>query len=174
MPLAAQSPATHSTISELGGTLRIALPMERNWGIAFFLLLWVGGWSYGLLQISRALIQKFEWFTLNALGIMLLGELAVTFVVLRVFGGWYVVVVDPPRCTVRRQIFGVGWTEKYTTAEMRNLRFQPAEGYGKGRQPSRILFDHGKKAIRLGSDLDESEANSLIALIKQRAQIAGG
>ena len=151
--------------------MRIALPMERNPGMVFFLCIWLGGWSYGLLQVSRALTHKFEWSAVSALSMMILGELTVTFILLRALAGWYVVVVDPPRFTVRRQALGIGWTEHYAAADMRNLRFRPAEGVGRGRQPSRILFDHGKKTVMFGSDLDEPEANYLMSLIKQRIPV---
>jgi hypothetical protein len=142
--------------------------MERNPGIVFFLGIWLAGWSYGLLQVSRAFMHRFEWSRLSALSMMILGELTVTFVILRALAGRYVVVVDPPTFTVRRQILGIGWTEHYAVADMRNLRFRPAEGVGQGRRPSRIVFECRNKTVMFGSDLSESEANDLISLITQR------
>lgn len=163
-----QSFPTRSVVSEEGGTLRIALPMERIPGVVFFLGLWLAGWSYGLVQVSRTFMHRFEWTGLSALSMMIFGELIVTFVILRALAGWYIVAVDPPKFTVRRQVLGIGWTEQYAVADIRNLRFRPAHGVGQGRQPSRIVFDHGKKTAMFGSGLDESEADYLISLIAQR------
>jgi hypothetical protein len=55
---------------------------------------------------------------------------------------------------------------------MRDLRYQPELGTGRGRKASQIAFDYGAKTVRFARDIEEAEAAELITRIKQRCSIA--
>jgi hypothetical protein len=61
--------------------------------------------------------------------------------------------------------------KSYLVREMRNLRFQPAAGAGKGRTASRIAFDYGAKTVTFGTDIEEAEAADLIRRVRHRCAI---
>jgi hypothetical protein len=98
----------------------------------------------------------------------------VTYTVLYAIGGREVILVNSQSLTIRTEIFGVGPAKSYRAEQIRNLRFQPALGVGKGRVASRIAFDYGAKTIMFGADIDEPEADDLISRIRQRSGIVEG
>ena len=51
---------------------------------------------------------------------------------------------------------------------MRDLRFQPASGVGKGRRASRIAFDYGARTVPFGAGIEEAEAAELIGRMRPR------
>jgi hypothetical protein len=156
-----------SSVSEDMGGLRITIPSKWSWAIVF-LAAWLCGWTFGGISAARSLQRHFNFFLCFWLVGWTFGELAVSYAILYTIGGREVVLANSETLTKRTEIFGLGLAKSYRVSEMRNLRFQPEAGTGKGRRASRIAFDYGAKTIGFGADIDEAEAAELISRIRQR------
>ena len=171
MPTLVQPYPMRSNVSEEGGSLRISIPMQRNWFLAAFIICWLGGWTYGGLEVLKHLLKNFELFSAFWMGGWALGEAFATLWLLRMLGGHDIVIATSDRLEIRKEVFGVGISRQYLGSEIRDARFQPESGSGKGRRESRIAFDYGAKTIGFGDGIDEAEANQLISLIGERCKI---
>lgn len=158
------------TVSEDLGGLRIVIPSKWNWGV-LFLLVWISFWTFGGIFAVRGLLRHFNLFLCIWLVAWLFGELSAAYAILYAIGGREVVVANSETLTKRIEIFGLGLAKSYLVREIRNLRFQPAAGAGKGRTPNRIAFDYGTGTVGFAADLDETEAAQLISRIRQRCAI---
>jgi hypothetical protein len=146
--------------------------MQRNWFIVAFITFWLGGWTYGGLQVLNQLLRHFELFSAFWMGGWLLGEVFVTIWLLRMLGGRDILVATNDRLEIRKEVFGIGTSKQYLRSDIRDLRFQPEVGAGRGHRESRIAFDYGAKTVTLGDGLDEAEANQLIASISEHCNFA--
>ena len=159
-----------ATVSEETEGMRISIPSEGSWA-GLFLAAWLCGWTVAGVSAARSLQHHFNLFLCFWLVGWLLGEIAVCYAILYMLGGREVVLANSERLSCTTEIFGLGIAKSYRVGEMRNLRFQPASGIGKGRRASRIAFDYGAKTITFGADLEEAEATELISRIRQRCAI---
>jgi hypothetical protein len=137
-----------------------------------FFAVWLSFWTVAGISAAHSLQRHFSLFLCFWLVGWASGELAVTYVILYAIAGREVIVANSETLTCRTEIFGFGLAKSYLVREMRNLRFQPESGVGKGRRASRIAFDYGAKTVTFGADLDEAEAAELIGRIRLRCAIA--
>jgi hypothetical protein len=120
------------------------------------------------VSAARSLQHDFNLFLCFWLVGWFLGELAASCAILYMLGGREVVLANSERLSCTTEIFGLGFAKSYLVREMRDSRFQPASGVGKGRRASRIAFDYGANTIPFGADIEEAEATELISRIRQR------
>ena len=160
-----------STVSQEAGTLRISIPMRKKPLLFLFFLVWLGGWTLGGIAIGRQLLQKFNLFEALWMCGWVLGETMVTYALLRMAGGQDVVRIDQGVFEVQKQVFGWGVSKRYSPLEIRDLRFQPESGSGKGHRDSNLAFDYGAKTLTFGDGIDEAEANQLIHVIVERCNL---
>jgi hypothetical protein len=170
MPTFVQSALWRATISEETEGLRISIPSKRSWG-GLFLAAWLCGWTVAGVSAARSLQHHFNVFLCFWLAGWFLGELAVSGAILYMLGGREVVRANAERLSCTTEICGLGFAKSYLVREMRDLRFQPASGVGKGRRASRMAFDFRAKTIPFGADIEEAEASELISRIRQRCAI---
>jgi hypothetical protein len=170
MPTSLQPFAPRSTVSEDLEGLRISMPPKRDAGL-LFLMFWCCGWTAGGVFAIRALLHQFHAFIFVWLIGWAVGEASVGYRILYALGGRQIVLANSESLTCRTQIFGLGLTRSYLVREMRDLRFQPEAGTGKGRRASRIAFDYEAKTVSFGADIGQEEAAELIARIRQRSAI---
>ncbi|HSS98354.1 MAG TPA: hypothetical protein VLK33_15050 [Terriglobales bacterium] len=171
MPTLVQPFPMRSTILEDGAALRIFIPSNRSWLLMGFLCLWLLGWSYAGWDVGNKLFHKFDLFDFFWIFGWLFGELIVIFWVLRMIAGGDVVEVGADSFGLTQQIFKLGRTKTYRISDMRELRFEPEMGAGRGRKPSRIAFDYGAKTMGFANEIDQAEAVKLIDLIHSRCRI---
>jgi hypothetical protein len=170
MPTFVEPSSPRSIVSEDLEGLRICIPSKFSW-IILFMLFWLTFWTIGGVSAARSMQRHFNLFLCFWLVGWAFGELAVSYSVLYLIGGREVILVNSESLTKRTEIFGIGPAKSYRVGEMRNLRFQPTSGVGKGRIPNRIAFDYGAKTVTFGAGIDEPEANDLISRIRQRCGI---
>jgi hypothetical protein len=170
MPTSLQPFAPRSTVSEDLEGLRISIPPKRDASL-LFLIFWCCGWTAGGIFAFRSLLHQFHFFIFVWLIGWAVGEASVGYTILYALGGRQIVLANSDTLTCRTQIFGIGLTRSYLVRDMRDLRFQPEQGTGKGRRASRIAFDYGAKTVTFGADIGQGEAAELIARIKQRCAI---
>jgi len=170
MPTPLQTPAPRSTVSEDLEGLRISMSPKRDASL-LFLIFWCCGWTAGGVFAVRALLHQFNAFIFVWLIGWAVGEASAGYMILYALGGRQIVLTNSETLTCRTQIFGMGLTRSYLVRDMRDLRFQPEQGAGKGRRASRIAFDYGAKTVIFGADIGQAEAAELIDRIRQRCAI---
>ncbi len=160
-----------SQVSDLGRDLQISIPPKRSWVVLFFVV-WLTFWTYAGIQSGHTLINHFSLFLCVWMLGWACGELWASYAILYAVGGREIILANSETLTRTTKLFGVGWSKSFSVREMRDLRFQPEAGSGKGRRASRIAFDYGARTITFAHDIEEAEAAELINRIKQRSNIA--
>jgi hypothetical protein len=171
MAILVQPSRMRSTVAEDGGSLRISIPQKRNWTTVLFFAIWLPLWTYGGWDIGHKLVRNFRLFEFLWMLFWVAAELTVFYVLLRMFFGQDTVLVNASTFNLRKEILGLAWTRAYLVPEVRNLRFAPESGAGRGRRASRIAFDYGATTIDFGEEIEEAEATQLINTIKSRCNI---
>jgi hypothetical protein len=171
MPTFIQPFPQRSTFSEDAEGLHISIPPKRAWTI-FFFVLWLTFWTYAGIQVGHKLLSHFDLFTAVWMIGWAFAEIWVSFGILYILAGCEIIVATSENLSRKTTIFGLGPTKSYVVREMRDLRYQPELGTGRGRKASQIAFDYGAKTVRFARDIEEAEAAELITRIKQRCSIA--
>jgi len=120
-------------------------------GLVFtlFSLFWLLGWSVGVLLLLAA-------FLLLAFGVE-------------------TVQLRPGGLTLRVEVLRLGLGADFRAAGIENLRWEPvtdraaAAASGFGWRGDHLAFDYGGKVIRLGSRLDQNQAQAIIRHISEEA-----
>lgn len=174
-------PERRSTVAETAEGLAVSIPAKRNIFLLLFLSLWLVGWGFGEVTAGRELLSKQSgapdlflgvWLTLWTLG----GGLAL-YAWFWMIGGREVLIVRPDALVIRRVLLGRGRDKEYDIQQVKNLRAAPPTWnpydfssamhfWGVGGGP--IAFDYGSKTIRIGSGVDESEAQQVVKDLKSR------
>jgi hypothetical protein len=171
MPTLVQPLSSNATVSEDIDGMRIVIPGRWNWGL-LFASFWLCGWTVGGITAGRSLLHKPNPFLFFWMLGWAFGESLVGYTVLYALAGKQVIVANPDALSCRTEIFGLGVSKSYLPREIKNLRFQPRLGTGRGQVASGIAFDYGSRTIRCGAGLEEAEATELISRIRQRCGIA--
>jgi hypothetical protein len=158
-------------VSDLGTDLQISIPPKRSWAVLFFAV-WLTFWTYAGIQTGHQLLRHFSLFSSVWMIGWAFGEVWATYAILYAMGGREIILANSETLTRRNTLFGLSWPASYLVREMRDLRFQPETGSGKGRRGSRIAFDYGAKTVSFAQDIEEAEAADLIDRIKRCSSIA--
>jgi Protein of unknown function (DUF3592) len=161
---------TRVTISEESGSLRISIPMRRDWVGLVFLTAWLGFWIFLARSSFHPSAKDFDpvW-----LGVWMVVGVWSLFAVLRKMSGRDVMTAGTNVIGVRKDILGIGITQQYDVAEIRYLRFEPARGRGKSYRASHIEFDCDKQTAIFGAGISQEEAVPIISLLTQRYNFPG-
>jgi len=162
--------AARASISEDTEGLRISIPAKRSWTI-LFLAAWIAVWTFAGISAGTSLRQHFSLFLVAWMLGWTGGEIAVAYTILYAIGGREVILAKAETLTIRTEIFGLGWAKSYPVHELRDLRFQPESGAGRGHRPSKIAVDYQARTVTFAPAVDEEEAAELISRIGQRAAI---
>ena len=171
MAILVQPSPSRATVSEEIEGLRIIIPGRWNWGL-LFVAFWLCAWTFAGIMAGRALLQHFSFFLCFWMLGWAFGEFFAGYSLLYAVGGRQIIVAGSETLTCRTEVFGLGWGKSYFVRELKNLRFQPTRGGGRGQLASRIAFDYGSRTIGFGGGLQEAEATELIGRIRQRCAIA--
>jgi hypothetical protein len=185
--MAVVAPANpRATTTETSSGLEIVVPAKKNWLITLFLGLWLCGWAVGVVVVVTHFLSAdmpSEVFKFAAVWLVawMLGGAFALLVFCWSLAGKERIVLSSDRIALKHEIFGWGRTREYELVHVRSLRaaqspYNPADlrsgfrllGIGGGS----IAFDHGSKTIRFAAGLDEAEAQSLVARLVDRGNIA--
>ncbi len=161
---------TRATIAEESGTLRVSIPMRRDWVGLIFLTAWLGFWIF-LARSSFHESGKDVGPVL--LGLWILAGAWVLYTMLRKLAGRDVMTAGAKMIAVRKAVLGIGITQQYEVAEIRYLRFEPARGSGKSYRPSQIAFDCADTTASFGAGISQEEATPIISLLTERYNFPG-
>lgn len=172
MPTLVQPLSSNATVSEDMDGMTIVIPGRWSWGF-LFITFWLCAWTVGGISAGRSLLHHFNPFLCFWMMGWAFGEYFAGHTVLYALAGKEVIVASSDTTlSCRTEIFGLGWEKSYHAREIKNLRFQPRLGTGRGQVASGIAFDYEGRTIRFGAGLEEAEATELISRIRQRCGIA--
>ncbi len=180
--------------SAVPGGIRFDVPARRNWLALVFNCAWLGGWAYGELTMLDGLRRgdspapfAIAWLVgWTAVGAFALWTIAWG------LAGREVITVAGRTLSVRREALGIGFTRRYDAVQVRNLRVSPsaaadssvegpdvppwrgprreeathARAGGGGAGP--IAFDYAGRTVHLGSGAEGSEAELIVATLRER------
>ena len=174
-------PVARHTVEDLGDSLKIIIPVYRQWFKILVLCFWFIMWAFGEVMVGGVLVSEGvsagSLFLIAWLGFWTLGGTFVLYALFWQLTGKEVIEVSRLSIRVRRQVLGLGRTKEYLGEYVRGLRISPAQGDGFGWSRTLrfwglsgglIAFDYGAGTFRLGIGIDEAEARQILAAIGQR------
>ncbi|MFP8779426.1 hypothetical protein [Hydrogenophaga sp. RWCD_12] len=140
----------------LGEAAAIRMLSGSPGGVQLFIVAWLIGWTLGGLSVASTILWQ--------------------------LAGKEIVDIGPTSLVYRIEAAGMGWTRSYRLADVRDLRVVPRQGSAFSNPPAWttplfplfsskdgwLAFDYGARTIRLGTGLDEAEAKSLAAQLKEK------
>jgi hypothetical protein len=175
MPLRVDVPNRRSSVEQTADGVRYAIPAQRNLGYVIFTPLWLIFWVWGEMssinEIRAAGIGSV--FTVVWLIGWTAGGFWAVYVWLACLFGREIVTLTPSILSIQRRVFGFEPASEYDLAAIRDLRFSPVAEIPQRRaivifKRGDIAFDYGAKTVRFGGGIDESEAKSIVADLKNR------
>ncbi len=165
-------PQPRSSMSDTPNGLQIVIPGPRNLLISLFIAGWLVGWWFGemhaieQIRSGQAALFIVGWLLAWTVG----GAWVVTWL-LWTIGGREVLILGTGRLSIRREVFGIGFSREYDLSQVRDLRIAPPRARARGNgdmNQGGLCFDYGAKTIRFGSGVDEAEARQLIQAMQSR------
>jgi hypothetical protein len=161
------------------GGLGITFPVRRSWPAVFILALPLAILIWALYAPPTDDVLLFRLF-----GLLILGGLAYPWLAMLV--GRETIVIDQAMLTRRREVFRIGWSERFELDQIRDLRVAPEQLINVGRYISfrawyerspaerspwslygqSIAFEYGAGTRRIGTGLDAAEAEYVVGLIR--------
>ena len=151
----------------------VVLPSQRRWAGAAFLLLWLGGWLFGLLTALGMLASGVGRFMIVWLAAWIAGGAYALATFLWMVAGSETLRIQAGQLEVSRSI--PVWTRRTRCdfSMVRNLRTierTPAGLFGQrshmaglflGKGEGTLRFDYGVHTLGFGLDLDRAEADHI-------------
>ncbi len=182
MPIKPYS-ARHTT-DDLGDTLRINIPSQKQWFLILFMGFWLIGWAFGEISTLGMLFggQGFGGqgpFMIAWLGGWTIGGAWAIYILAWQLFGKEVIEISNQAIITNRVVFGLGFPKEYSVEHIKVLRISAnvnandmfgwsRAGRLYGLSGGLIAFDYGSKTINFGSGIDEAEAKQILAEITQR------
>jgi hypothetical protein len=182
MPIKPYS-ARHTT-EDLGTTLQITIPSQKQWFQIIFLCVWLTGWLVGEITVSGALLignpsgPPVPFLLVWLLGWTLGGAYSLYMLSWLLFGK-EIIAVSAQSLITKRVVLGLGFPKEYSAEYVRALRIsatanaQSMSSWTRtnafyGMSGGWIAFDYGAKTIHFGAGIDEAEAKQILAEIGRR------
>ena len=186
----AKVPLGRSIISESPEGLLITIPAKKNWGLIFFLGVWLIGWTFGEAAAVHELLRVHRS---HAAHMSANAQLVINFFMLVWLTGWTVgggvaallwlwnfvgvelILLGPSTLTTKRAIAGIGPRKEYELQNATDLRVSASPfNFNQRMSPFQMMsngtiaFYYGAKTFRCGLGLDEAEAQQIIERLKSR------
>jgi len=156
--------AGRMTWERSGLGIRVDIPAKSGWSL-LFMLVWLAFWGFGGWQILKKTLAStdFSVFNLVWLAFWAFALVYAAVVILWMVAGKTTLALDSGTLDITRSIAGVMYSRRsFRTGEVRNLRYQPESGSGRGRKDSALCFEADDKTIRFASGVTDAEALALI------------
>jgi hypothetical protein len=182
-----QPTKARATVTEDALRMTLSIPSQKNWFVIVFLGFWLCGWLAGEIMVPLTFFDKESLgpealFTVAWLAMWTVGGAFAIYTFAWSVAGKEIVSIDQSRLSVKRDVLGFGRLKEYALDHVANIRvasapanmfdFKSAHQFW-GTGGGQIAFDYGSGTIRLGSGVEEGEANSIVARLKERARKAG-
>jgi hypothetical protein len=135
--------------------------------VVLFTIFWLAMWSFFERTIGiRALQGHASFFEYGWLGLWTIGGASAAFTVVWMLLGREKIVADAAFLSVRHEVVSLGWSRRFASQEVRNLRHSPPVWSRNRLLPAGVIaFDYGSRTYRFAGGVDEAEANQLIPRI---------
>ena len=163
--------------------LEITIPSKRNWFILLFSSVWLCGWAFGEVMVTKTVFFSDTDIGANLFMLVWLvgwtvGGLFVFSMLVWTLVGKEVITLKPGEMMLERKAFFLGRSKTYSLQEAKDFKACPALQDAqaiRARQFNHpfsnngaIQFDYGMKTIRFASDIDEAEAKSILQKLKDK------
>jgi len=166
-------------MADSGYALSISIPARKQWFQLVLFPLWLTGWTFGGIAAITAIVKSFELFLLVWLAFWLVGEIMVSYSLLRMLTGREIIEVSASSIALRNDVLGLSFPKVYLAEYIHDLRVCPtpaAPAWGWNSRNAKwwsasegvLAFDYGAKTIRLAGDIDEAEGKQILATILQK------
>lgn len=158
-------PDPRHTVTEQADGLVLRIPSKRNVLVVVMLSLFLCIWLVGEIPAPAFLLQSlFQPPTFAAIiqlsvGAWTVGGGFALYNLLWQMKGFEVITVSPTTLVIKRAIFGWGRSRCYDVAGIRQLRVVPF---------NTLTFDYGRKTIRFGAGVGETEARYILLTLTSR------
>lgn len=171
------------TMRESARGVEFSFPPQRRWFIVAFLLVWLGGWTFGEISVIRALLAPSVegiWYEKIFLLVWLSGWTfgggIALYAVLWIILGVERVTVGRGILAVKRDLLGFGRKRGYRLDQISNLRVEnmtynpsnPKTAMAFWGMGGPVAFDFGSDTVHFGAGLTEVDANKVVAQISAR------
>ena len=167
------------TTDDLGDTLRINIPNQKQWFRILFMGFWLIGWAFGVSSALSIIFhgQGFaeqDLFTIVWLVGWTIGGAFVVYILLWQLFGKQVVEVSKQALTINQIGFGFGFPKKYLVEHIKLFRISTSTNiYGMfgwswtrklsdGLSYGLIAFDYGSKTINFGGGINKAESKQIL------------
>jgi len=172
-------PAPRSTIERIGGGVELTIPSRRNYVMAAFFIIWLGGWFMGEREAIRAIFFENKSLDDGHTAFMAFwligwtaGGIGVLLAVLWNIAGRERVRFSSDEIMLRKEIYGVGFGRRYDPSRVGNLRVVETSGFPRafgrrawGVSAAPLAFDYGAQTVHFGAGIDAAEATQVVAKI---------
>lgn len=158
-------PDPRHTVTEQGDGLVLRIPSKRNVllvvVLSFLLCIWLVGEIPAPAFLLQSLFQPPTFATIIQLsvGAWTVGGGCALYIWLWQMKGFEIITVSPTTLVIKRAIFGWGRSRCYDVAGIRQFRVVPFDT---------LTFDYGRKTIRFGSGVGETEARFILLTLTSR------
>ncbi len=158
-------PDPRHTVTEQADGLVLRIPSKRNVLVVVLLSFMLCIWLVGEIVAPPFLLQSlfhpptFAIIIFLSVGAWTLGGVIAMYIWLWQMKGCEVITVSPTALIIKRAIFGWGRSKHYDVTGIRQLRVVPF---------NTLTFDYGRKTIRFGAGVGETEARYILLILTLR------
>lgn len=160
-------PIGRSIIKEGKNQLFISIPIRKIWPRIIFFTSWFLLWSFGTLAMTMAYFKNIHDSFLPLVFFMIV-ELIVFLMLVWNFFGREVIILDNQQISIRKKLLFLNFTKDFLLKSIHSLTYKRDslfENFITSSTPTHfgfnsgpISFSTGKKVVRFGNGVDESEA----------------
>lgn len=173
--------AYRSRVESTPGGIEATIPMRRNYFLIAVMAFWLFFWAHSLFQLAPQIQHPSqtmhnppppELFPIFIVVWIIGGVFAVTVFFWNLAGRERIALQSGGDLTIRREVFGLGWTRHYELSAVKALRvvesgvdavfgLRQSDPFGVRGGP--FAFDYGAKTIRFGAGLEVAEAKYVLS-----------
>jgi len=168
-----------------GATLRIPVPLQKQWGVVVFLTVWLTGWAFGEIMVGAILLGQLATLIIKGSLTRGVGEIlfmGVWFTGWTIGGGfalytWLwnvtgaeVLYLDRDFLRIEKKIAWIRKIKAYQLINIDNFRREINTRCVKmaGTTPQCFAFEYGGKTVRFGSGMKPAEVDQIMEMMRQR------
>jgi hypothetical protein len=174
-----ETKAPRFVVESVDGNEQIVIPARRNLFVMFFLLCWLGGWTFGgVMAITTLWSKGFQPFLVFWLGGWALGEAYVGMTLCWQFFGAEIIRVPGSDLEINNRMLGFTRKKLFRGNEIRDLSSHTPLAFGQTNQmplpflisnkTGSVKFTYGARTIFVAAGLDEAEGRLIVDRLRKR------
>ncbi|MGD0722570.1 MAG: hypothetical protein ABR970_16155 [Roseiarcus sp.] len=173
-----QTEPARFTVETVGGAERITIGAQRSVFVALFLIVWLGGWTFGGVAAMASFARHFQPFLLFWLCGWALGWAFVVVALGWMLSGSESLRVIGSDLAISYRLFGLTRTRLFRGADIRGLAACETPFYGRTNQVNLpffggsrfgcLGFSYGARSVYVGAGLDQAEGRLILDRLRDR------